>query len=62
MHWTIRLEARTGWGDTETYEIGTISRGVTGQNSGDVGLVLDEGRPFSPNSSVAWCKARLMSR
>ncbi len=44
MQWTIRLEARTGWGDTETYEIGTVSRRVTGQSAGDVGLLLDEAK------------------
>lgn len=44
MQWTIRLEARTGWGDTETDEIGTVSRRVTGQSADDVGLLLDEAK------------------
>jgi hypothetical protein len=55
MQWTIKLEARTGWGDTETCEIGTVSRGVTGKSAGDVGLLSwMKRRPFSPNCSVAW--------
>ena len=44
MQWTIRLEARTRWGDTETYEIRTISWEVTGQTAGDVDLLLDEAK------------------
>ena len=40
MQWTIRLEARTGRGDTQTHEIGTISRRVTGQSAGEVGLLV----------------------
>jgi hypothetical protein len=44
MQWTIRLEARTGWGETETYEIGTNSRPVTGLRADEVGLLLDEAK------------------
>jgi hypothetical protein len=44
MQWTIRLEARTGWGETQTYEIGAISRRVTGLDADEVGLLLDEAK------------------
>jgi hypothetical protein len=44
MQWTIKLEASTGWGETATYEIGTISRRVTGLGAGEVGLALDEAK------------------
>jgi hypothetical protein len=42
MEWTIRLEARTGWGEVQTYEIGRLARRVTGLSAGDVGLSLEE--------------------
>ena len=42
MQWAIRLEAVIGWGDTQTYEIGTISPRVTGLGADEVGLLLDE--------------------
>jgi hypothetical protein len=44
MQWTISLEARTGWGETQTYDIGTISRRVTGLGADEVGLLLDEAK------------------
>jgi hypothetical protein len=44
MRWTIRLEARTGWGETQTYEIGPISRRVTGLDADEAGLLLDEAK------------------
>ena len=44
MQWTIMLEARSEWGETQTYEIGTTSRRVTGQSAGEVGLLLDEAK------------------
>jgi hypothetical protein len=44
MRWTIMLEARSEWGDTQSYEIGTICRRVTGLTADEVGLPLDEAK------------------
>jgi hypothetical protein len=42
MEWTIKLEARTGWGEVQTFEIGKLSRRVAGLATDEVGLLLDE--------------------
>jgi hypothetical protein len=33
------------WGETQTHEIGTISRRVAGLDADEVGLLLDEAKP-----------------
>jgi hypothetical protein len=30
MEWVLKLEARSGWGDVETIEVGRLERRVTG--------------------------------
>jgi hypothetical protein len=42
MEWTVRLEARTGWGEVETVELVSIARPVLAATADDVGLSLAE--------------------
>ena len=42
MEWTVRLEARTGWGEAETVELVSIARPVLAATADDVGLSLAE--------------------
>ena len=42
MEWTIRLEARTGWGEVTTYEVGVLRRDVSDLTSNSLGLSLAE--------------------
>jgi hypothetical protein len=44
MEWTIRLEARTGWGEVTSYEIGFLRRGLHDLSSEGVGLALAEAK------------------
>src|SRR5580698_1749960 len=44
MEWTIKLEARTGWGEVETIEVGRLERRVIGLTADEVGLTLAEGK------------------
>jgi len=44
VQWTIKVEARTEWGETRTFEIGRLTRHVAGLTSHEVGLTLDEGK------------------
>ena len=44
MEWTIKLEARTGWGEVETIEVGRLQRRVVGLTAEEVGLTLAEGK------------------
>jgi hypothetical protein len=44
VEWTIKLEARSGWGEVETIEVGRLKRRVAGLTAGEVGLTLAEGR------------------
>ena len=44
MEWTIRLETKTGWGEMETVELGTITRPVLAATADDVGLSLAEAK------------------
>ena len=44
MEWTIKLEARTGWGEVKTIEVGRIKRRVMGLMAEDLGLSLSEGK------------------
>ena len=42
MEWTIKLEARSGWGEVETIEVGRLERRVIGLTADEVGLTLAE--------------------
>src|ERR1700742_932421 len=44
MEWTIKLEARRGWGEVETIEVGRLKRRFAGLTAGEVGLTLAEGK------------------
>jgi hypothetical protein len=44
MEWTIKLEARTGWGEVETVEVGRLQRRVLGLTADEVGLTLAGGK------------------
>ena len=44
MEWTIRLEAKTGWGEVETVEVVSIARPVFAATADDVGLSLAEAK------------------
>jgi hypothetical protein len=43
MEWVVKLEARSGWGEVETIEVGKIRRRVVGLTAEEVGLTLAEG-------------------
>ena len=40
MEWVVKLEARSGWGEVETIEVGRIQRRVVGLTAEEVGLTL----------------------
>ena len=40
MEWTIKLEARTGWGEVTTCEIGALRRSLGDLTADGVGLSL----------------------
>ncbi len=44
MEWTIRLEAKTGWGGVETVELASSTRPVLAATADDVGLSLAEAK------------------
>ena len=44
MQWTIRLEAKTGWGEVQTFDIGRLERRVVGLAAHEIGLMLDEAK------------------
>ena len=44
MEWTIRLEARTGWGEVTTCEIGALHRSLGDLTVDGVGLSLAEAK------------------
>ena len=44
MEWTIRLEARTGWGEVTTCEIGVLRRSLGDLTADGVGLGLAEAK------------------
>src|SRR5450631_2381967 len=44
MEWKIRLEARTGWGEVTTCEIGTLRRGLGDLTADGIGLALAEAK------------------
>ena len=44
MEWVLKLEAKSGWGDVETIEVGRLERRVVGLTAEEVGLTLSEGK------------------
>jgi hypothetical protein len=44
MEWVLKLEAKTGWGEVETIEVGRLERRVVGLTAEEVGLTLSEGK------------------
>jgi hypothetical protein len=44
MEWVVKLEAKTGWGEVETIEVGQIKRRVVGLTADEIGLTLEEGK------------------
>ena len=44
MEWTIRLEARTSWGEVTTCEIGALHRSLADLTADGMGLSLAEAK------------------
>ena len=44
MEWTIKLEARTGWGEVHTHEIAVVTRRPVGLTADEVGMSLGEAK------------------
>jgi hypothetical protein len=44
MEWVVKPEAKNGWGDVETIEVGSIKRRVVGLTAEEVGLTLVESK------------------
>jgi hypothetical protein len=44
MEWVVKLEAKSGWGDVETIEVGRLERPVVGLMAEEAGLTLAEGK------------------
>ena len=44
MEWVLKLEAKSGWGEVETIEVGKLERRVVGLTEEEVGLTLSEGK------------------
>ena len=44
IKWTIKLEARTGWGEVTSYEVGALHRSFDDLTADGVGLSLAEAK------------------
>jgi hypothetical protein len=44
MEWVLKLEARSGWGEVETIEVGRLERRVSGLTAEELGLTLAESK------------------
>jgi len=44
MEWVLKLEARNGWGEVETIEVGRLERRVVGLTAEELGLTLAESK------------------
>jgi hypothetical protein len=44
MEWVVTLEAKSGWGEVETIDVGGLERPFVGPTAGEVGLTLAEGK------------------
>jgi hypothetical protein len=45
MEWVLKLEARSGWGEVETIEVGRLDRRVSGLTADEVGMTLGREEP-----------------
>ena len=44
IEWTVRLEAKFGWGEVKSFEVGRFSRRMQGLTAAEIGLMLDEAK------------------
>jgi hypothetical protein len=44
MEWVLKLEAKSGWGEVETIEVGKLERRVVGLTEEELGLTLAESK------------------
>jgi hypothetical protein len=44
VEWVLKLEARSGWGEVETIEVGRVERRVAGLTAEQLGLTLAESK------------------
>ena len=44
MEWTVKLEAKFGWGEVQSFEVGRISRRVHELTADEIGLMLEEAK------------------
>ena len=44
VEWTVKLEAKFGWGEVRSFEVGRLSRRMQGLTADEIGLMLDEGK------------------
>jgi hypothetical protein len=44
MEWVLKLEAKRGWGEVETIEVGRLERRVSGLTAEELGLTLAESK------------------
>jgi hypothetical protein len=44
MEWVLKLEAKGGWGEVETIEVGRLERRVSGLTAEELGLTLAESK------------------
>ena len=44
MEWVLKLEAKKGWGEVETIEVGRLERRVSGLTAEELGLTLAESK------------------
>lgn len=44
MEWTVKLEAKFGWGEVRSFEVGRLSRRVQGLTADEIGLALGEAK------------------
>ena len=59
MEWTIRLEAKTGWGEAETVELVSITRPVLAATVDDVGLTLAEAKSLMASLQEAMVRGQV---
>ena len=43
MEWLLKLEAKSGWGDVETIDVGRLEQRIVGLTAEGIGLTLAEG-------------------
>ena len=59
MEWTIRLEAKTGWGEVETVELVSLTRSVLAATADDVGLSLAEAKSLMARLQEAMVRGQV---